>query len=381
LVTETPPATLTLLRRLNAQRVLDLLRASGQPNRVTELAQAAGLSRPPVDAVVDDLLALGLVDPHEDTGVRGRGRPARRYGLRARAAVVAGVDIGSRRITAVAADLRGDAVGEAEVELDSAAPYQDRLAALRKVVREAAGDDRLGAVAVGVPGVVHADGDQVRESSVLPSLSGVRLGDELGQELGCPVLVDNDANLAALGERWRGVAADARNMVFILSGERLGAGIILGAELVRGHDGIAGELGFVSLLTVDHPAEGIGALMRRAQREMYPARPPREPEAILVAATAGEADALRIRDYAVDRAARAIASVSMLLAPELVVIGGGVADAGRDLVDPLAERLGWLTAHPPRVAVSALGRRAVLTGALRLALDVLEPTLLADLGN
>ncbi|MEV6965311.1 ROK family protein [Hamadaea sp. NPDC051192] len=383
-MTETPPATQMLLRRINAQRVLDLLRTSGQPSRVAELAQAAKLSRPTVDAVVDDLLALGLVDPHEDAPTAGssraRGRPARRYGLRTRAAVVVGVDIGSQRVRAVAADLRGETVGEVEAVVDPAAGRDGRLTALTRVIRQAAGGERLGAVAVGVPGVV-ADGDEVRESAVLPSLSGARLGGSLSRVLGCPVTVDNDANLAALGERWLGVASDARDMVFVLSGERLGAGIILGGELVRGYDGSAGEMGFLSLLTVDHAAEGIGALMRRAQREMYPARPPREPEDILRAAVAGEADAVRIRDYAIDRAARAIAAVSMLLAPELVVIGGGVADAGHDLIDPLADRLGWLTAQPPRLAVSALGGRAVVAGALRLALDVLEPTLLADLGG
>jgi predicted NBD/HSP70 family sugar kinase len=382
-VTETTPptATLTLLRRINAERVLDLLRGSTEPQRVTELAQAAGLSRPTVDAVVDDLLGLGLVEAFDDLsgkGSRGRGRPARRYGLRADAALMVGVDIGLRKVNAMAADLRGVPQPIVEVAVEPAAGRQARLAAVRQAIRAAAGPHRVGAIAVGVPGVVSAD--TVGDSSVVPALAGVRLSAVLKKTFGCIVAVENDANLAALGERWHGVAAGVRDMVFILSGERLGAGIILGGELVRGHDGSAGEMSFLSLLTADHAAEGIGALIRRAQREMYPARPPHESREVLAAAAAGEVDAVRVRDYAIDRAARAVAAVTTLLAPELVVVGGAVADAGPDLVDPLSQRLAWLLSRPPRVAVSALGRRAVLTGAVRLALDLTEPTLLRGLG-
>src|SRR4051794_7274812 len=106
----TAPATSRLLRRMNAQRVLDALRAAG-PARVTELVARTELSRPTVDAVADDLMRLGWIE--EVPGERPRrGRPARSLAFRATAGYVAGVDIGEVKVRVVVADLAGNVVAE-----------------------------------------------------------------------------------------------------------------------------------------------------------------------------------------------------------------------------------------------------------------------------
>src|SRR3954463_7760306 len=133
--TQPTAATPRLLRRLNAQRVLDVLRES-EPLKVTELVERTGLSRPSVDAIVDELLRLGWISevegPHAERPVRGR--PARRLAFRADAGHVLGADIGERKVRVAVADLRGDIIAEQRVAFDDDAPGDDRLAQVRKAV-------------------------------------------------------------------------------------------------------------------------------------------------------------------------------------------------------------------------------------------------------
>src|SRR3954463_4047305 len=144
--TQPTAATPRLLRRLNAQRVLDVLRES-EPLKVTELVERTGLSRPSVDAIVDELLRLGWTAEveglHAERPVRGR--PARRLAFRADAGHVLGADIGEQKVRVAVADLRGEIVGEQRATFDDDATGQERLARVRETVaatRKAAGVPR-----------------------------------------------------------------------------------------------------------------------------------------------------------------------------------------------------------------------------------------------
>lgn len=391
--TATPP----LLRRLNAGAVMEALRTAGVVTG-TELMEATGLSRPTVHAACDQLIALGWVTERESRrsadGSRA-GRPARQYELNARAGYAMGIDMGAGTVRAVVSDLRGDPIGDARRTYRHwhvSAP--ERLSIVRTAINAALTAARVPASAVlavglGVPGPVGNDGHIVAVEEYLPGLAEVDLRAAIGRRRGWPVLVENDANLAVLGERWRGAAVGLDNVVLILAGERLGAGIYLGGRLIRGGAGGAGELALLRLVEGVGSTDGIGNLARSLGLEAVrrhrggqhgksplsraaASRGALKAEAVLDAARSGDPLAVQVLDEVTDRIARVVAVVATLLDPELVVIGGAVADAGELLLKPLEAKVPAYTTWRPRLATASFGDHSVVVGAVRLALDHIE---------
>jgi predicted NBD/HSP70 family sugar kinase len=357
-------ATSRLLRRMNAQRVLDVLRADG-PLRVTELVSRTGLSRPTVDAVADELVRLGWLS--EVAAIEGaRGRPARSLAFRAEAGFVVGVDIGEVKVRCAVADLLGRVVAERVREFDGA----ERLPVIRSEVAAVAEEvDELLFACVGCTGAMDRARGTVLFSSVFPDdfdLAGAI-------PLDCPAVIENDCNLAVIAERWCGAGEGLEDLVCVLGGERIGAGIMVGGALMRGHEGAAGELAFLGAFEDEHGARGIGQLVGELSGQA--------PEAVFAAAGAGDEAALEIVERAERWAGHGIVATAQLVNPEVVVIGGGVARAGEVLLAPLRERLQRMVRRPPRLAASPLAERGPLLGAIRLALDELEPRLLEGLAD
>lgn len=390
-----PTVTSPLLRRLTAGAVLDALRAAGAVTG-TDLMAATGLSRPTVHVVCDDLIRLGWVrEVTADQPARGSrpGRRARRYEFNARAGYVLGIDIGAHKVVAVVADLRGDTVAELTTGFrHDRVAADERLDVVRRAVATAltdAGLDRsaLLAVGVGVPAPVDNTGHVVAHEEYLPGLARVHLPSALGRHFDRPVHLENDANLAALAERWRGVAAGLDDVVMLLAGERFGAGLYLRGRLVRGSTGGAGEMGFLGMVREVGDADAIASTARRLGAAAV-ARGRRrggalfalangnpdavQAETVFAAVRAGDPGARDILDRVADRTARVIAVLGTLLNPDLVVLGGAVAAAGDVLLGPIERRLPELTTSPPRIAVSSLADHAVVVGAVRLALDRVE---------
>jgi predicted NBD/HSP70 family sugar kinase len=389
-------ATPQLLRRMNADRVLDAVRRGGRPLRVSDLVARTRLSRPTVDAVADDLIRLGwVVEVEEDRGGGPqRGRPARRLAFRADAGYVAGLDIGERTVRAAVADLHGHIV--AEVEQSFTEPEADgagRLARVRHAVvtalREARIDrEHLLAAGVGCTGAMDAATGRILFSSAFQGLPDLNLADALRGSLGDIVLVENDCNLAVLAERWRGAAQGVEDVICVLASERLGAGIVVSGRLVRGHAGAAGEMAFLGAYEEEHGAAGVARLARTMAAQAFgrgdgrdgalwaavdgdPARA--DAEAVFAAAAAGDPLAAGIVERSLHGAGRSIATMALVLNPELVVIGGGVARAGDALIAPLRRRLEQMARLPPRLEASPLAEQGVVLGAIRHALDHVEP--------
>ncbi|MET9022969.1 ROK family protein [Actinopolymorpha sp. NPDC004070] len=407
------PATPALLRRINARTVLDTLRALHTPHEepdlsVAEVATRTELSRPTVDAAMADLVRLGAVV--EETGPASaptrprRGRPARRFRFRAAAGHLLGVDVAEESVHAVVADLAGDLVAERTRRVDRAAGRRLRLRVVRATVRAAlsapgvCAGDVLTAV-VGTPGTVDAEAGRVRFCTALPEWSDLDLAASLRSAFGFPVLVENDANLAAVGEAWRGAAVGCRDIAFLLLGPRTGAGFVVDGRLLRGHGGGAGELGFLDLweesrtargdvarVSAELVAEFVGWGSRRPSRDSL--RRPEDRERLswgvetrplIEAASGGSGEARAALERFLAGAGYGLVTVALLVSPELVVVGGGTA-ADEVLVDPLRrithQLLRGRIATPPRVVASTLGERAVVLGAVRRGLDDVEPRLL-----
>ncbi|GHC33798.1 ROK family transcriptional regulator [Streptomyces cinnamoneus] len=367
----------SLLRRINSAVVLHALRAAQAPT-LTDLVKVTGLSRPTVEGVVEGLIASGLVveAAADETAARRQGRPARRFRFRVEAGHLLGVEIGPHRIAALLADLRGRVVGSAHVEVSATAPADERLEHVRTAVADLlkrAGVPRssLRAVGVATPGIVEADGT-VRLGTALPQWTGLPLGERLRRSFRCPVLVENDANAAAVAEHWKGAATASDDVVFVLAGLSPGAGSLIGGRLHRGFGGAAGEIGALHLLGREATPEEVLSTTGE------PLHPLDEAQVARVFTLAGQGDE-RAR-AAVDRYLRRlvhdVAALVLALDPELVVVGGWAAGLN-GVLEPLRTELARYCLRPPQVAQSLLGEAAVATGALRLALDHVEAQLFA----
>ncbi|MFD0479459.1 ROK family transcriptional regulator [Nonomuraea thailandensis] len=244
-MTELRPGDASLLRKVNTQVTLAALRRAGVAT-LTQLGRVTGLSRQTVEAVLDELGERGYVrEVPPDEGVMGR--PARRFGFRADAGYVVGVEVGGEAIVAALADLNGEVIAWERAEVSGDAAAHERLeaaerAALRCVDGAGVARRRIWTVAAGTSGIVDRTG-RVSLSITLPGWTGVDLAGLAGRWFGCTALAANDANLAALAEHWRGSAQHAADVVYVLIGHRAGAGILIGGRLHPGRSGAAGEIG------------------------------------------------------------------------------------------------------------------------------------------
>jgi predicted NBD/HSP70 family sugar kinase len=363
-----------LLRALNERTVLDAVRASGPVSRA-EVARNTGISRPTVSLVLHALLADGLV--RETT--QDPGRPhygAVYYEADPEAALVIGVDFGSRAVRTALCDLAGEV--RAREEIRSRGSVEERIQALASTCRSLMRTSGLSAdllenAVVALPAVVSpADGSV--SSPDLPGLGAADLRQPLGRALHhVPVTLENDVNLAAVGEQRNGVAQGVDDFAFLLVGAGLGAAVVLGGALHRGHTGAAGELDAVRNGRPDDVDPCAAAISQFAAElaadQETVLEPPFEVREVFLAARARDDVAVAVVAEAARRIALHVLPLAATLDLPLVVLGGSVG-ANPDLLAPVRRQLEeWLPFPPPRVEVSALGETAVLEGALAAGVD------------
>jgi predicted NBD/HSP70 family sugar kinase len=362
-----------LLKDLNERTVLETIRA-GAPISRAEISRRAGISKPTVSLALQSLLDARLVREVEPDP----GRPtygAVYFDLVPEAGLVLGLDLGARFLRGAICDLRGEIRARQDVEVPGSDPAAilDAIVALRDSLVETTGLDAAlvdGAV-VGVPGVVGAADGVVRQTH-FATLEGRALRDEIAARLSLHVTLENDINLAALGEQSRGIARGIDDFAFLSVGTGLGSGIVLRGEIYRGRNGAAGEVDQVAVgfgEDVDPCASAVSALAARmAAGASTVLAPPYDAREVFGAARTGDAVARAIVAEEARRIAVHIAPIAAVIDVGLVVIGGGIGANGDLLLEPIRELLaGWLPA-PPQVEVSMLGEAAILSGALALGL-------------
>lgn len=263
------------------------------------------------------------------------------------------------------------------VAADERADVLDRIAA--EALDEAgASADSVLAVSVGVAAPVSRDGEVLTAQEFWKSFDVRGI---VAERHGWHVLLENDANLAALAERWRGTAQGVDNLVVMLASDRLGSGVLESGRLLHGQLGGFGELGYLDNLDGVGDTSGIAhyavlwareALDKGAKSSMRE-RCGGDPgaltaEMVFSAAAAGDAAAAAVLDRVAHRMARIIGSLSTLVNPELVVIAGAVAESARALIPAISKELPDYTHTPPRLEASTLGDGIVSIGAIRHAL-------------
>lgn len=365
-----------LLKDLNQRTVLDAIRA-GAPISRAEISRLAGISKPTVSLALQSLLDAGLVrETAPDPGRPTYG--ATFFEVVPEAGLVLGLDLGARFLRGAICDLRGEIRARQDVELDGADAEGaiEAIAGLRLSLAEASGlpTDRIDGVVVGVPGVVDADTGRLTLATNVSGLEGRDWARDLRERLELTVTVENDINLAAVGERWRGMAQGVEDFVFLSIGTGLGAGLVLRGELHRGRHGAAGEVDLVAAGReddIDPCAAAVSAVAARLVAEdgaRTTLRPPYDARSIFAAARTDDAVAQAVVVEEARRIALHIAPIAAVTDIALVVLGGGIGVNADLLLDPIRDLLARWLPYPPRVEVSSLGDAAVLTGALAVGL-------------
>jgi predicted NBD/HSP70 family sugar kinase len=369
------------LRALNLERVLAVAMDRRGPFTRAQLIEATGLSAPTVGSLASQLIRSGVVADLGTGPSRGGRRPSvmefnPKYGF------AAGIDIGPTRTRIAVADLRGEVLAHHIVttpSLGSPSNAVTRLAAeLKTLLKEndvPAG--HLLAVAAGAPGPVDIDRGVV---TVAPNLKGwidVPLRDLLHGALGAPVLVENDVNLALIGEHWRGAARGHDTCAFIFVGTGIGAAVLIDGAVHRGHHYMAGEIAVMCMgpQYLDHDYGSRGCLETLAGLEALAGRWPgageRDPEQwlgeLFEAAQNGDGRARKAIEETTRLLAIAVLNVGTVVDPSIIVLGGALFSEADPLVAAVRQAVERVARSPVDLVVSELGKEAPLAGCVLVA--------------
>jgi glucokinase-like ROK family protein len=259
------------------------------------------------------------------------------------------------------------------------------------------GVQRPAGVGIGVPGPVDFHAGVPVSPPIMPGWDGYPVRDALSRELGCPVLLDNDVNVMALGEQHNGVARSARDFLFVKTGTGIGCGIVIDRQLYRGADGCAGDIGHIQ---VESPGPvcacgrtgcleatfGGAALTRDATAAAHSGRSPLladqldasgvvTAEGVSRALIQGDPVSLQLVQEGGRRVGSVLASLVSFFNPDLIVIGGGLSTLGHPLLAEIRsvvyrQSLPLATANLP-VVLSELREDAGVVGAARLVSDAI----------
>ena len=388
------------VRKVNKSILLNTLRLRAPISRA-RIANLTGLNRGTVSNIVNDLIEEGLVaeEQQEQSGI---GRPAISLRLRPDAGAVIGVEIGVDFIAVLLTNFVADTLWETRVQTSPTQPQSQIIDQAEQLTDQALSIAHqahlrpLG-LGLGVPGLVNARQGHL---IIAPNLHwrDVPLRLMWNQRFHLPIYIENEANLAALGEYYFGVARGVENFIYLSSGIGLGGGIVIDGKLFRGSNGYAGEIGHIQRDPQGEPCGcgrlgcwetevGPRAVLRRAKKSFQ-----LDPDPSLLEACRGDFEKLTfemvvqlaLENHRLCRQAMEEVAVSLgvgiadlvnIFNPDLVVIGGAFIQ-GKEILEPIIEQTIRASALPPsaenlRVEFSERGPDACVFGAVAAVLDVI----------
>lgn len=369
------------LREANSARLIATVRRFGSITQV-ELAQATGLSAATVSTIVKQLAESGTVETRTTTR---SGRRAQLVTLAHRPGLLVGLDVGLRGLRITLSDSGFDVLSDrvlplpADPRLDTTL---DRAALFVVELLEDLGEelDQVQGIGLGLPVPVDPGSGRVTARGIMPGWENVDIVDVLGGRLERPVVVDNDANLAALGEARFGAGRGVQDLIYVHASYGTGAGILIGGELHRGGDGRAGEIGHM-LVDPQGPicrcgSRGCLDTQVGAQAlldSLRISRGPRTLTDLLRLARDGDPGCRQVVEDAGATIGTVVANLALGVNPSAVVVGGELASAGEVLIGPIRAALARRTlldaGEPLRVLPGELPDRAGALGALALVAD------------
>lgn len=312
---------------------------------------------------------------------------------------VAGIDVGGTTVKLAFITLDGEIIDKWEITTnqkdDGAYIISETAASVKEHLR--AQEIELLAAGVGAPGFIDVANGHIYEAVNL-GWKNYDLRDELSSLLHIPIVVDNDANLAAGGEKWKGAGEGADNLLAVTLGTGVGGGIIAGGEIIHGENGMAGEIGHIAsvktggarcncgktgCLETVASATGIARLGLEAlqqQKSGYLHQTWREnggitAKDVIDGAKSGDETAASVMKEVMEHLGFALANLSNSLNPDIIVIGGGVSKAGTYLLDQLEEAFQRYAipkiAQDTKINIATLGNDAGVIGAAWIAKEFL----------
>ncbi len=369
--TASHPGRPAAMRILNRTIVMDTLREHGALSRA-DIARLTSISAPTISAIVTDLIEEGLIR-EQGRSQSALGRPGRLLAFNEGASYV-GCDLSVRGAVQLGViNLHDHIVEVRSLEYEPISPEpNDIVEAIARYVERVAGGSIRG-VGVGSPGVIDADRGLVRWSPAL-GWDNVPLADLLRSRLSLPVVVDNDVNLALLGEVSQGAASQARHAVLVVFTDGVGGALLINGQVYRG-GGAAGEIGYMAANQgALHSGPRPFGLLERRVFDLLAGEcalrgfdtPVRDygMSALVNRLLSGSGEMEMSdsgREALLDTIGSALASVSALLDPEVIVLSGWVRHLGDDLLPKLTSRLS-VTPNRPTLRFSDLGSVAAVVG-------------------
>ena len=369
------------MREINRSSILEMVRSNSPISR-TQIAEDLHVSLPTVMRIVDELMEDGLVVEDGEKEWSG-GRKRKRLIFNGTQHLVIGIDLGGTKIYGAVANYNGEILHEVRIEHHQTRS-EESLELLCSIIDQllAFSEDLnlpVRGIGVGVPGVVQPDTGIV---GIAPALDwkDFPLKSRLQERYDHPIAIENDVNLAALGEMWFGTQGDENNLVLLTIGTGIGAGIIINGAVYGGSHNMAGEVGYFlpdrTHLGQKYP--GFGALeilasgtgIANRARELL--ADTLSPEALENLTAYDVFDAVRqqkdwaitVLDETVDYLAQLIGAISTIFDPDVILLGGGVSRSADLLIDPICSRLKDTLLLEPNLRASQLGYRAAVMGAI-----------------
>ncbi|PWH13750.1 MAG: hypothetical protein DDG60_09815 [Anaerolineae bacterium] len=388
-----------VVKNLNKHAVLDLIRFTPGGISRAELAQRMDLSRAAMTAIVNDLLESNVI---RETEARNKqsGRPPIILEINPTRGFVAGIDMGASHLMVMLADFAAQVIDEVEIPFNIAAGPEkclkqasDLLADLLK--KHEMNATSLGAIGLGVPGPIASEAGMVYAPPIMPGWDGYPIQASLEEKWNLPVSLNNDAELGAIGEWAYGAGRGENFLAYIKVGTGIGSGLLLNGQIYRGATGSAGEIGHLTIEENGPMCEcgnagclealaGGRAIARQAREAIRQGKrtllsglgPLEEITARDVASAARRGDlvAQQIISRAGSYLGIAIAGLVNLFNPRMIVVGGGVAQIGDLLLQPIrdtvARRSLQASARTVKINTAVLRRHSSAVGAVVQALSI-----------
>jgi glucokinase len=389
------------LRHTNALTILKLLREVGSCSRA-DLVRASGLSAPTVTNVVGDLLAANLIKPLGE-GESSGGRPPDMISFKAERGCLLALQITSHFLSFLLTDLSGAERDTSKVSLEGQKTTPEAICHLigveiRRLLRkQKMAREQLLTLVVAVPAITNVDDGIVVSVSTLENWRSVPLRALLNKVVDCLVIIENDTNLSALGERYRGAAQFEESFVVINIGANVSAGIVLSGRIHHGAQWSAGEIAYLrlphisrKLPTLHEFGELESVLTSSAIVNSWLDSPldsePRnasqqvEAKTVLDLARSGDPHARKIIQYRAGIVSDILVNLSLILNPGLILLGGEVGSHPM-LLSSVQKQLERSEFAVTRIAAATLGDFAVLWGAIAAALEEIPFVLLPQPRN
>ncbi len=369
---------------LSSGQLFQLFR-DGQPHTKAEWAELTGLARSTISLRLDPLIELGVIAPAAENSATG-GRPSTQLVLNERAFVVAGVDFGASHAVASLADFSGKILASIETKRQiSDGPevcLRWMIAELKHLLAgQGIAEENLLAIGIGLPGPVEHSTGKPASPPIMMGWDAFDVPARVNQDFNAKVLVDNDVNVMALGERYASYP-DVDHLIFLKAATGIGSGIISGGQLQRGAQGTAGDIGHVRVSSGGDVSchcgnfgclEAVASAPAIIKKLVADGLPIRNSSDLIDATKRAKVEAIQAVRQAGRDIGEVLSTCVSLINPAVIVIGGSLASAGEHLIAGVREvvyaRSMPLASENLLIVQSKVGKEGGIIGANVMAID------------